>query len=180
MVEMTPKQERFCAEYLIDLNATQAAIRAGYSKKTAQEQASRLLSNVMVQGKILELKKPVTEKLGLEADWVLSRYQAIADFRIEDIMDFNGVEATFKPLEEWTLAARMAVQSIKQTITEHGGIKEVRIEFKIEDRQRALESIGRYLGMFDCFETALRTLKTYGINMVRDEDGKWMVDNGDE
>jgi phage terminase small subunit len=180
MGKMTPKQERFCAEYLIDFNATQAAIRAGYSKKTAQEQASRLLSNVMVQAKISELKKPITEKLGLEADWVLSKYQAIADFRIEDIMDFNGVEATFKPLEEWTLAARMAVQSIKQTITEHGGVKETRIEFKIEDRQRALESIGRYLGMFDGFETALRTLKSYGINMVRDEDGKWMVDNGDE
>lgn len=46
---LTAKQKRFCDEYLIDLNATQAAIRAGYSEKTAQEQSSRLLSNVMVQ-----------------------------------------------------------------------------------------------------------------------------------
>src|SRR5262249_53478937 len=46
--ELTPKQERFVQEYLVDLNATQAAIRAGYSKKTATEQASRLLTNVKV------------------------------------------------------------------------------------------------------------------------------------
>lgn len=49
MSKLTPKQQRFIDEYLIDLNATQAAIRAGYSAKTAQEQSSRLLSNVMVQ-----------------------------------------------------------------------------------------------------------------------------------
>ena len=48
-LNLTPKQQRFVDEYLIDLNATQAAIRAGYSPKTAQEQSSRLLSNVMVQ-----------------------------------------------------------------------------------------------------------------------------------
>ena len=46
---MTDKQARFCEEYMIDLNATQAAIRAGYSPKTAQEQSARLLSNVMVK-----------------------------------------------------------------------------------------------------------------------------------
>lgn len=48
MAELSEKQKRFVLEYLIDLNATQAAIRAGYSEKTAQEQGSRLLSNVMV------------------------------------------------------------------------------------------------------------------------------------
>lgn len=51
---MTDKQKRFCDEYLQDFNATQAAIRAGYSKRTAQEQSSRLLSNVMVQEYIRE------------------------------------------------------------------------------------------------------------------------------
>ena len=46
---LTPKQERFCQEYLIDLCGTQAAIRAGYSKHTAQPQSARLLSNVIIQ-----------------------------------------------------------------------------------------------------------------------------------
>jgi len=60
MTRLTDKQELFCREYLIDLNATQAAIRAGYKESSAQEQSSRLLSNVMVQGYImgLNLKSP--------------------------------------------------------------------------------------------------------------------------
>ena len=47
--ELTAKQQRFCEEYLIDLNATQAAVRAGYSAKTANEQGSRLLTNVVLR-----------------------------------------------------------------------------------------------------------------------------------
>lgn len=53
---MTPKQERFCAEYLIDLNGTQAAIRAGYSKKTANRIANQLLSNLDIQNRIREVR----------------------------------------------------------------------------------------------------------------------------
>lgn len=52
---MTDKQARFCEEYMIDLNATQAAIRAGYSPKTANEQAARLLANVSIQNRIAQL-----------------------------------------------------------------------------------------------------------------------------
>lgn len=54
---LTDKQKRFCEEYLIDLNATQAAIRAGYSPKTAEQTASRLLRNVKVQEYIAKDKK---------------------------------------------------------------------------------------------------------------------------
>ena len=53
---MTDKQARFCEEYMIDLNATQAAIRAGYSPKTANEQAARLLANVSIQNRIAQLQ----------------------------------------------------------------------------------------------------------------------------
>lgn len=73
MAKLTEKQELFCKEYIIDLNATQAAIRAGYSEKTAQEQGSRLLSNVMVQYKISELKSSREERLQIDADWVLKQ-----------------------------------------------------------------------------------------------------------
>ncbi|MBM6824801.1 terminase small subunit [Veillonella magna] len=55
--KLTPKQEKFCVEYLVDLNATQAAIRAGYSEKTAEATASRLLRNVKVKARIQELRK---------------------------------------------------------------------------------------------------------------------------
>lgn len=71
MQKLSAKQEQFCREYLVDLNATQAAIRAGYSAKTAQEQASRLLSNVMVAARLAELKRERAEKVAVTAADVL-------------------------------------------------------------------------------------------------------------
>ena len=68
---MTDKQARFCEEYMIDLNATQAAIRAGYSPKTAQEQSARLLSNVMVQEAVQKAKNKLSERTGLTVDMVV-------------------------------------------------------------------------------------------------------------
>ena len=65
---MTPKQARFVQEYLIDLNATQAATRAGYSAKTAQEQGSRLLSNVMVANAVAAAQQKASERLEVTLD----------------------------------------------------------------------------------------------------------------
>lgn len=72
MANLTPKQQRFVEEYLIDLNATQAAIRAGYSEKTAQEQSSRLLSNVMVQEAVQRAKNKLSERTELTVDMVVN------------------------------------------------------------------------------------------------------------
>ncbi len=71
MTTLTPKQERFCHEYMVDLNATQAAIRAGYSEKTAQEQASRLLSKVIVKTRISELQAEVAARTDVTIDDVI-------------------------------------------------------------------------------------------------------------
>ena len=71
MAEMTAKQKRFCDEYLIDLNATQAAIRAGYSEKTANEQGARLLANVSVKEYIAERMKEKEKELIASQDEVL-------------------------------------------------------------------------------------------------------------
>ena len=69
MKNLTPKQERFVQEYLIDLNATQAAVRAGYSQKTANEQGSRLLRNVNIRARIDEqLAQIKTERTATAAD----------------------------------------------------------------------------------------------------------------
>ncbi|AWL07590.1 terminase small subunit [Massilia oculi] len=70
-MSLTDKQQRFVAEYLIDLNATQAAIRAGYSAKTANEQGSRLLANVSVAAAIQAAMNQRTERTQVDADYVL-------------------------------------------------------------------------------------------------------------
>lgn len=73
--KLTIKQETFVAEYLVDLNATQAAIRAGYSAKTANEQGSRLLTNVSVQKLIQERMDKRSERTEITADYVLKTIQ---------------------------------------------------------------------------------------------------------
>ena len=70
---LNPKQQRFCEEYMIDLNATQAAIRAGYAVKTATEQASRLLTNVNVSREIEKLQALQSRRTGITADRVIRK-----------------------------------------------------------------------------------------------------------
>lgn len=79
MANLTPKIQRFCEEYIIDLNGKQAAIRAEYSKKTAEQQASRLLSNVKVQKYIAKLQAERAKRTETDADYVINGLKAIAD-----------------------------------------------------------------------------------------------------
>tara|TARA_R110000764_G_scaffold72464_3_gene148638 strand:+ start:9938 stop:10411 length:474 start_codon:yes stop_codon:yes gene_type:complete len=72
MTKLTDKQELFCNEYLIDLNATQAATRAGYSKNTAQEIGSQNLSKVMISDRIAYLKQDRDKRIGIDQDFVVN------------------------------------------------------------------------------------------------------------
>lgn len=93
--DLTPKQAAFVREYLLDGNGTQAAIRAGYSAKTAQEQSSRLLSNVMVAKMVRAAQEKVAEKTETEAEWVRRRLKEEAD----DFSEFASHSARIKALE---------------------------------------------------------------------------------
>ena len=73
MAKLTDKQEMFCKEYIIDLNATQASIRAGYSEKTANEQGCQNLAKLNIQERIAELKEDREKRLVIDADWVLQQ-----------------------------------------------------------------------------------------------------------
>ena len=93
-----PRQARFVDEYLLDLNATQAAIRAGYSAKTAQEQGSRLLSNVIVQDAVAEAMAARSERTQVTAGRVVQELAKIAfadmaDYRTLQIKDHDKIDA---------------------------------------------------------------------------------------
>jgi len=75
---MTPKQVRFCEEFVVDHNATQAAIRAGYSVKTARIQASRLLSKVDISKKIADITDSIAEKLKFDQTKVFDELVKVA------------------------------------------------------------------------------------------------------
>lgn len=87
---LTPKQERFVAEYLLDLNATQAATRAGYSARTSNEQGSRLLANVSVKAALLSAMQKRSERLKRNADDVLKDIWAVKTDAVQVVTDRDG------------------------------------------------------------------------------------------
>ncbi len=93
MQELTDRQARFCEEYLIDLNATQAAIRAGYSEKTANEQGARLLANVSVQEKIAELKAERAKRTEMTQDSVIQELAAVARAEVKGVRAVDKLKA---------------------------------------------------------------------------------------
>lgn len=87
MKELTPKQQRFCDEYLIDLNGKQAAIRAGYSARTANEQAARLLTYVSVRSHIAGCKAKLSEKTGRTVAAVMADIGRVRDDAMREVED---------------------------------------------------------------------------------------------
>tara|TARA_R100000789_G_scaffold21676_2_gene24505 strand:- start:589 stop:1002 length:414 start_codon:yes stop_codon:yes gene_type:complete len=90
MSKLTPKQCRFVDEYLVDLNATQAAIRAGYSEKTAREQGARLLSKVHIQAAIQVGQSAAQKRTRRTMDDVLADLRAVAQDAMQKIPDKEG------------------------------------------------------------------------------------------
>ena len=121
MNTVTDKQKRFCDEYLIDCNATQAAIRAGYSKKTANEQGNRLLANVSVKAYIDERLEQLHSEKTADA---------------QEVMEY--------------LTSVMRGEHKEQTLALCGdGMQEIQdIDVSAKDRIKAAELIGKRYGMF--------------------------------
>lgn len=138
---LTDKQEMFCREYLIDLNATQAAIRAGYSEKTANEQGARLLANVSVQIRISELKGQRNDRIDVDADYVLMRLFEIDQMDVLDILLANG---ELKPIKDWPKVWRTTLSGMD--VTEMAGdaaglLKKI----KWPDKVKNLELLGKHV-----------------------------------
>ena len=142
IAKLTPKQERFCEEYLVDLNATQAAIRAGYSAKSAARFAVELLNKTQVSEKISELRSQQSKRTEITADRVLTELAVIAFADRTEIAKIT--EAGFV---KFTPTDKLPAE-LKKIIV---GIKEGKfgIEVATADKVRALELLGKHLGIFD-------------------------------
>jgi phage terminase small subunit len=90
MDELNEKQLQFCREFIIDLNATQAAIRAGYSANSASQQGSALLGNPKVSVKIAELKQERCQETKITANWVLEQSKKSYEFNAQEVFDNEG------------------------------------------------------------------------------------------
>jgi phage terminase small subunit len=117
--KFTPRQQRFIDEYLIDLNGTQAAIRAGYKANSANEQAAYLLAQPSIKSVVEARKVALSSKMQLSAEWVVDRLKEISSrcMAAEPVLNKEG-----KPIGQW--------------------------RFDSMGANKALENIGKYLGMF--------------------------------
>ncbi len=143
--KLLEKREMFCREYLIDLNATQAAIRSGYSPKTAKSQGQRLLTKADVQERLQELRLKRMEKVEISADRVLDELSKMAFADISTMLNVseNGT-VSLKTIDKLSPEQTAAIQEVSEYETDRG-LR--RFRFKMHDKLKALELIARHLGM---------------------------------
>lgn len=145
MNTLTKKQKRFVEEYLIDLNATQAAIRAGYSPDTAQQMGSENLSKPVIKNAIDRGIADRSRRTGINQDRVIQEIAKLAFLNPVDVIDMD--EATVKGEANRDDTACIASVKVKVIPTEDGNITER--EVKTYDKLKALELLGKHLGMFN-------------------------------
>jgi phage terminase small subunit len=151
--EITPKQRRFADEYLIDLNATAAYKRAGYSGKgnSAESAASQLLSNLKVAEYIAARQKVLQEKTGITQERVLAEYAKLAFLDPRKFYDENG---QLIPVPKLPADIAAALAGMEVTVERNGEDEDGKPlyadvkKIKFIDKKGALDSVARHLGMF--------------------------------
>ena len=150
---MTKKQKRFIEEYMIDLNATQAAIRAGYSPDTAYSIGNENLKKPEIKAHIDKAMAERSKRTGVNADRVVMELATIAFVNADDVIDFKT--ATVK--EGARPEDMAAIQSVKVKTFGEDGLER---EIKMADKIKTLELLGRHLGMFKDKVEVSGTLET--------------------
>lgn len=142
--KLTPKQTAFVAEYLVDLNATQAAIRAGYSVKSAARIGVELLNKTQVREAIAANQAKRAQRVEITADRVVSELARIAFADPRDLMEWGPSGVKLKDSADLTKEQAASVAEVSETTTKDGGS----LKLKKHDKVKALELLGRHMGMF--------------------------------
>lgn len=163
---LTEKQRRFVNEYLVDLNATQAAIRTGYSPRTAKQQGARLLTNAAIAAAVTAASAERSERTQITADRVLEEYAAIAFAQTTDFVTWKegpwGTEIEVRPSDQ--IDGRV-VAGIKPVML--GKIR-IGAEVKLYDKLAALDKLGQHLGMW---KKEPEAVGSGGLDVVIDRRG---------
>lgn len=163
MARLVPRQERFVEEYLIDLNATQAAIRAGYSPRTADKQGWQLLEKPRVIARVREALAERSKRTGINQDRVVRELARIAFVNAPELI--NVADATL--LESATADDTAAIASVKVKRIPTADGEGVEREIRLADKLKALELLGKHLGMF----TDRLAVDVTGVKIVDDIGG---------
>lgn len=141
---LTPKQHRFVEEYLIDLNASAAARRAGYSVHVANRIASENLSKPVIADAIAQRQKVLQEKVGITQERVLNELAKIAFGDQRRVMSWGKGGVSLRESEDLTDDDAAAVAEVAETRTKDGGS----LKLKTHDKVGALKLLGEHLGLF--------------------------------
>jgi phage terminase small subunit len=144
VARLTLKMKRFIEEYLVDLNATQAAIRAGYSPESAYSIGDENLKKPVIKNAIDKALAERSRRTGINQDRILLELAKIAFLNPIDVIDMD--EATIRGDANREDTAAIASVKVKTIPTPDGNI--VEREVKTYDKLKALEQIGRHLGMW--------------------------------
>jgi phage terminase small subunit len=137
------RQEKFCREYLVDFNASRAAVVAGYSEKSAKEQGSRMLTSVNIVSRIKEIADELMKKNGDPAQRIIIELQEIAFGDMKDFMEWKDGKIEWK--DSKTLGSKTKlVQEISESYSATGGSRKI----KLHDKLKAFEMLMRYYGLF--------------------------------
>lgn len=145
---LPPKRQRFIEEYLIDLNATQAAIRAGYSAKTAASIGEEILRKPEIQEAIQAAMKARSERTEITADRVLKELGRIAFFDIRKLYNEDGSLKKPSELDDEAAAVVSGVDVVEMRSGEDDALPVFTKKVKVNDKIAALTNAMKHLGMF--------------------------------
>lgn len=144
--ELNPRQTAFVTEYLIDLNATQAAIRAGYSENTAQRIGSENLSKPLIAAAVEKAFASRVEKTGVTAERVINE---IAKSGFSDLRKMFNEDGSIKPPSEWDDAMAGSIASIEHETSKAPDGDIIRVaKIKLWDKGKALDQLARHLSLY--------------------------------
>jgi len=168
--KLTAKQERFCYEYCIDFNATQAAIRAGYSEKTAYSIGVENLKKPEIENRISELQTDLAKTAGISALRVLKEHEKIAFSSIAHLHNTWIERVDFECLtnEQKESIKSISTKMLKKNIGTRDEPEIVDVEFvKVElyDKQKSLDAINKMLGYDAPIKQELKTDQSVSVTL---------------
>lgn len=167
---LNPRHVEFCHQYLVDLNASAAYRRAGYSansRSSLDASASKLLRNHKIQVYLAKLRENLRESTNLENIDIINGLKAIAFSNISNVVNFTNDDCVVKSLDEIDSQTLSAIQSVS--------LKGGRVHVKLYDKATALRTLAQIFGLDGDISKSILTLANYGIRLYQDVNGVWQV-----
>jgi phage terminase small subunit len=172
-MKLTPKQQKFCEEYLIDLNASQAAIRAGYSKETYGSIGHENLQKPEIQEYITILQQELQTKTGITKERVLAEFAKIAFFDLRDAYTGDGSLKAPNELSDEAAGAISGIDVYEERVSDEDSEEKIVVgttkKIKLHDKIRALDSLSKHLGLYEKDNRQKEIPVTFNYNGLSDQ-----------